>query len=189
MPRSTADRRSRIISCLSGSGLSSWLILMQPSPRADTSRLPLPSMRFCIRLISCLCVPDRNALPAQLTLVLFVADLFHPIDGLAIEPFLYGDVRHRGGWRGAMPMFLSRREPDHITRTNLLDRPTPALDPATASRHHQGLTQRMGMPCGASARLERDTGANHAGRIGGREERVNAYHASKILGRSFARWL
>src|SRR5579859_5597977 len=91
---------------------------------------------------SCLCVPDRNALPAQLTLVLFVADLFHPIDGLAIEPFLNGDVHHRGGWRGAMPMFLSRREPDHIARTNLLDRPTPALGPATASRHNQGLTQR-----------------------------------------------
>src|SRR5579859_630194 len=121
MPRSTADRISAIISCLSGIGLSSWLILMQPSPRADTSRLllPLPSMRFCIRLVSCLCVPDRNVLPARSTLVLFVADLFHPIDGLAIELFLNSDMGHRGGWCGTMPMFLTRREPDHIPWPNV----------------------------------------------------------------------
>src|SRR5579859_5013537 len=161
MPRSTADRISAIISCLSGIGLSSWLILMQPSPRAETSRLllPLPSMRFCIRFVSCLCVPDRNFLSARSGQVLFVADLFHPIDGLAIEAFLNGDVRHSGGWRGTMPMFLSRREPDHITRSNVLDRATPALDPAIASRHNQGLAQGVSMPGGPSARLERDTGA------------------------------
>jgi hypothetical protein len=36
-----------------------------------------------------------------------VADLFHPVDDLAVERFLNCDMRHGGGWRGTMPM---RRE-------------------------------------------------------------------------------
>src|SRR2546421_9179402 len=106
MPRSTADRISAIISCLSGIGLSSWLILMQPSPRAETYRrlVPLPSMRFCMCLVSCLCVPGRNDLPTRSGQVLFVTDLLHPIDGLAVELFLNSNVRHGCGWRGTVPM-------------------------------------------------------------------------------------
>src|SRR3954452_5156551 len=48
MPRSTAARSSEIISCLSGSRPYEALIPMQPSPSAETSRLLLPSLRFCI---------------------------------------------------------------------------------------------------------------------------------------------
>src|SRR5205085_7219000 len=106
MPRSTADRRSRIISCLSGIGLSSWLIPMQPSPSAETSRLLFPSVRFCI------VPPDAS--------VLVVRHLFHPVHDLAIEVLLNGDVRDGGGCRGAVPMFLTRRDPDHVTGPNLL---------------------------------------------------------------------
>src|SRR5512143_1184970 len=47
IPRSTAVRRKAIISCLSV-GLSPKLILMQPSPRAETSSPLFPSFRFCI---------------------------------------------------------------------------------------------------------------------------------------------
>src|SRR5947209_2442425 len=162
------------------------LMPMQPSTRAETSNLLFPGVRFCNRLVSCLCVKGRNDLPARSALVLFVADLFHPIDGLAIETFLNGDVRHGRGWRGSVPMFLTRWEPDHVTRPNVLDRLPPALDSATASCHDQGLAQRMGMPCGPSAGLEGDTGADRAGRIGCLEQRVNAYRASKVLGRPFA---
>src|SRR5437870_9267087 len=60
-------------------------------------------------------------------LVLFIADLFHPVDGFAVEPFHNRDVRHGRSWRGAVPMLLTRRAPDHVARPNLLDRPSPAL--------------------------------------------------------------
>src|SRR5207302_4538492 len=44
--------------------------------------------------------------------ILVVTHFFHPVDDLAVERFLNGDVRHcyRCRRRGAMPMFLVRRE-------------------------------------------------------------------------------
>src|SRR5712692_155008 len=128
----------------------------------------------------------RNFLPPRSGLVLFVADLFHPVDGLAVETFLNGDVRHGRGGRGAVPMLLTRREPDHVPRPNFLDRTAPALYPAEALRQDQGLAQRVAVPCGPSAGLERDTGADRACRIRCLEQGVNAYRAGKILGRTFA---
>src|SRR2546425_7909875 len=98
--------------------------------------------------------------------ILFVADLLHPVDGLAFEPFLNGDVRHGGRCGGAMPMLLTGREPDHVTGSNVIDRAAPTLGEAAARRHDEGLAQRVGVPCGPSAWLERDTGADHACRIG-----------------------
>src|SRR6266851_587117 len=159
---------------------------MQPSPKAETSKLLFPSVRFCICLVSCLCVKGRNFLPPRSGLVLFVADLFHPVGGLAVETFLNGDVRHGRGCRGTVPMFLTRREPDHVPRPNFLNRTPPALYPAAASRHDQGLAQRVAVPCCPSAGLERDTGADRACRSGCLEQGVNAYRAGKVLGRSFA---
>ena len=44
--------------------------------------------------------------------VLRVADLFHPVDGLAVEPLLDGDVRHRGRRRCPVPVLLAGRKPD-----------------------------------------------------------------------------
>src|SRR5437867_10097977 len=98
--------------------------------------------------------------------VFFIADLLHPVNGLAVELFHNRDVRHGRGCRGAVPMLLARRAPDDVTRPNLLDRASPALYQAAASCHDQGLTQRMDMPCCPSAGLERDTDAEGAGRIG-----------------------
>src|SRR5207247_6664455 len=121
--------------------------------------------------------------------VLLVADLFHPVNRFAVELFLNGDVRHGRGARGAVPMLLTRRQPDHITRPNLLDRAAPALCQAAASRYDQGLAQRVGVPRCPSAGLERDTGAERACRSDGLEQGVNAHRAGKILGRSFARAL
>ena len=42
---------------------------------------------------------------------------FHPIDRIAIQRFLNGDVRHRGRRRGAVPMLLVRCKPDQIAGT------------------------------------------------------------------------
>src|SRR5262249_24319824 len=91
--------------------------------------------------------------------VLFVADRFHPVHRLAVELFLDGDVRHGRGRRGAVPVLLARREPDHVARPDLLDRAAPALGQAAAGRHDQGLAQRVGVPRRPGAGLERDAGA------------------------------
>ncbi len=76
----------------------------------------------------------RNDRSPRSGLVLFLADLFHPVDGLAIEALLNGYVRHGGGCRGAVPVFLTRLEPDHVPRMNIFDwspqrctRPQPAV--------------------------------------------------------------
>ncbi len=50
------------------------------------------------------CAPS-GAVPDSFP-VLLVADVSHPIDHFAVLPFLNGDVRHRGGRRGAMPVLL-----------------------------------------------------------------------------------
>src|SRR5487761_717213 len=114
-------------------------------------------------------------------LVLFVADLFHPVDNLTVELFLNGDVRHGRGRRGPMPVLLTWRNPDHITRPDFLNRASPSLGPAATGRHDQGLAQRVGVPCRASARLESDGGALNKRRIGRLKKRIDTYGASEPL--------
>src|SRR6266849_10246204 len=60
--------------------------------------------------------------PLFLYAVLFVADLLHPINHLAVLLFLNGDVRHSGRLPSPMPVFLFRWEPDHITRADFFHR-------------------------------------------------------------------
>ena len=98
---------------------------------------------------------------------MIVADLFHPVNGLAGELFLDSDVRHCRAWCGAVPVFLTWRSPDHVARLNFLDRIAPALYPSAASRHDQGLAQRVGVPCRTGAGLECDTAPGRACRIVG----------------------
>src|SRR2546422_10601719 len=76
---------------------------------------------------------------SPLSLILFVADFFHPFDGLAVELFHNGDVRHRCGLRGAVPMLFTRRAPNHIARPNFFFRAAFALNPSTPGRDDQGL--------------------------------------------------
>src|SRR5947207_2298945 len=45
-------------------------------------------------------------------LVLFVGHLLHPVDDLAVQLFLDGDMRHGCRRRGAMPMLFARWAPD-----------------------------------------------------------------------------
>ena len=75
---------------------------------------------------------------------------------------------------------------NYVTRPNLLDRTAPALDEATASRHDEGLTQRVGMPRRASAWLEHDTDNEHACRLGWLEQGINPYSPGEIFGWPFA---
>ena len=95
-------------------------------------------------------------------LVLFIADLLHPVDGLAVERFLNGDVRHGRGRCGAVPVFLARRKPDDVARVYFLDRAALALRPTATGGNNQGLAQRVGVPGRASTRLERDACAGRA---------------------------
>ena len=88
--------------------------------------------------------------------------------------------------RRAVPMLLTRREPDHVAGPDFLDRPSPALRAAAARRDDEGLSERVGVPCGSSAGLERDAGADHACRIGRIEQRIDAHRAGEILGGPFA---
>src|SRR4051794_39656144 len=88
--------------------------------------------------------------------VFVIGDLLHPFDNLAVKRFGNGDVRHRAIGCGAMPMFLSWREPDDVPWTNALDRSSLPLDAAEPGGNQQGLAERMGMPGGPRARFERD---------------------------------
>jgi hypothetical protein len=54
-------------------------------------------------------------------MVLFVADLLHPIDDLPIELFLNGDTRRGRCRRRAMPVLFPSREPHHITREDRVE--------------------------------------------------------------------
>src|SRR5271165_4922546 len=93
--------------------------------------------------------------------VLLVSDLFHPIDSLTVEPFLDRDMGHCRCRRGAVPVLLTRRNPDHIPRPDLFDRAAFALRPAAARGHNKSLTERMRMPSRPCTRLECDAGTLH----------------------------
>ncbi len=55
-----------------------------------------------------------------------------------------------------MPMFLSGRKPNHVTRVDFLNRTALALNLAAAERGNQNLPEGMRMPGGPGARLEGD---------------------------------
>src|ERR1700693_873600 len=92
-------------------------------------------------------------------------------------------------WRRSVPMLLSRREPDHVTWPDFLDRSAPALRPAATGGHDEGLAQRMSVPGGTRARLESDAGPLRQCRIGRLKKRIDTYRAGKPLGRALARRL
>src|SRR3712207_283417 len=118
---------------------------MQPKPMAETSRPLFPSLRVCTLLLL------RSRVGGPLPAVLLVADRLHPGDRRAVQLLLDGDLAHGRGRRGAVPVLLARREPDHVTRADLPDRPALALGPAASGGDDQGLAERMGVPGGAGA--------------------------------------
>ncbi len=78
----------------------------------------------------------------SLSVVLLVADLFEPVPDFAIQRLLNGDMRHRDGRACAMPMLLSRRNPNDIAGPDFLDRTSPALHPTYTGSDDQSLTSR-----------------------------------------------
>src|SRR5690349_5444498 len=101
-----------------------------------------------------LCAPAHPSFP-----ILLVADFLQPVDVLAASGFLHGDVGHRRSRRGTVPMLQSRRKPDHVAGPDLLDRAALTLHPPEPGSDNQRLPERMRVPSGAGARLERDLGA------------------------------
>src|SRR4051794_13353716 len=99
---------------------------------------------------------------ALFAVVLLVGHLFQPLHVLAVHFFLNGNMRHAIGGRCAMPVFHAWRYPDDISQLDLTLFTPLLLHPAEASRHDQGLTERMSMPGRAGARLKRDGRARHA---------------------------
>src|SRR6266487_3720900 len=118
--------------------------------------------------------------------ILLIGNVLHPLDDFTIQRFLNGDVSHCSCRRRAVPMLLVRRKPDYIAWANFLDRSALTLRPAEAGGNYQRLTEWMCMPGGASTRLECDSCATNACRLGRLEQRVNPNCAGKIFGRSFA---
>ena len=124
-----------------------------------------------------------------LALILFVADLFQPVNRFAVELFLYGDVRYGRRGCSTMPMLFARRNPDHVARPNFLDWGSPALCPATTSRHNQSLAQWVGVPRRPGAGLEGDTDADNTRRSRRGDQWIDTHRASEPLGGSLAGWL
>src|SRR5689334_17421898 len=117
--------------------------------------------------------------------VLLVGDVFEPVDRLAIELLLHGDVRHRRGWRGAVPVLFARGKPHDVTGADLFNRSAPALDAAGPGCHDQRLAERMRVPRGACAWLE---GHGRTGSSGGRgrlKQRIDTDRAGKPVTGSF----
>src|SRR5271157_3894342 len=100
--------------------------------------------------------PSSARVGAKSFAVLLVADLFHPIDVLAVERFRNGDVRHRGRCGRTVPVLFAGRKPDDVARADFFGRSALALHPAEAGRHNKRLAERMGMPHRPGTGLERD---------------------------------
>src|SRR6266704_2278450 len=125
--------------------------------RRSTRRAPSTTLAPCAERSRAVASPSpllapvmTTTFPAMLLLirafVLLVRDLLHPVDDLAVERFLNGDMGHAGGRHRAVPMLFTRRARDHVTRSNHSDRSAPALHQSTPRRNDQGLTQRMRVP-------------------------------------------
>src|SRR3954469_18681064 len=118
--------------------------------------------------------------------VLLVGYVFQPVDRLAIELLLHGDVRHRGGRRRAMPVLFTRRKPDDVTRSDLLDRSTPALGASGTGGDDQRLPERMRVPRGARAGLERHGRAGGASRSRSLKQRIDTDSAGEPFTRTLS---
>ena len=93
--------------------------------------------------------------------VLLVADLFHPVDDLAVEPLLNGDVRQGGARNGAASASSgAETRPHHRAISSAF-----ALSPAAFRGHNERLPERVRMPCGSCTRFERHVSGLHELRI------------------------
>src|SRR4051794_1744084 len=110
--------------------------------------------------------------------------MLHPVNDLAVELLLDGDVCHARGRRGSVPVLFAGRKPDHIAGTNLLDRAAFALRPATARCDDESLSKRMYMPRSPRTRFERYASTLNQRGIRCLEERIDSYVPREPIGRS-----
>src|ERR1700688_3077444 len=96
----------------------------------------------------------ESLLGGGLRLVLLVGHRFQPSNVVAALGLLHGDVFHPMLGCGPVPMFLVRRNPNRVAGADLPDRTAPGLHMADAGCDVQSLPEWMGMPGGASTRLE-----------------------------------
>src|SRR5215204_877592 len=163
------DGRAPIASFFSVAGPRPKLRPMQPRPRAETYGPRVPSLRVLMVSSPVFCC-------LWLTSVLLVGHVLHPVDALAVELFLNGDVSHGSGRRRPVPVPFAWREPDGITGLDRLDGAALTLSPAAAGSDDQRLPERMGMPGRPRAGLEGDACARPC-RVVRREQRINARRA------------
>src|SRR6266536_3517104 len=137
-------------------------MLMQPRPRAETSRLLLPSFRVCIVLP----VSYYQGLRCRATwaAILLVGDESTPRGAVAFVVDLpHRKVGHEVVGGRAVPVPLSRRRVDHVAGADLDDLAAARLHQPTPLGHVQRLAAWMGVPGGAGARCEPDDVDAHAG--------------------------
>src|SRR6266436_8255982 len=110
-----------------------------------------------------------------------VGDVLHPGGVVAVLRFLHRNVNHAGGRSAAMPMLFAGRNKDHIAALDLAYRLALGLDPPHAGDHVKRLAERMRVPRGSRARLERHAVGGQPCRRLRRDDRVLPDRAGKIL--------
>src|SRR5689334_9411209 len=114
--------------------------------------------------------------------ILLVADLFHPVHNLTVFLFLNGNMTHGSGRRGAVPVLLTGRKPDHITGPDLLHWSAFVLGPTAPCRYDESLAERVCVPRCSGARLKSHTRALDKGRIRRLKKWINPYGAGEPIG-------
>src|SRR5258708_34585223 len=96
--------------------------------------------RFCCsdfpgQSLTITCGMAGSSFRVSISAVLVIADLFHPLDVLAIELLLHRDVRQCRCRRCPMPVLLAWREPHHVAWLDHLNGAAPSPPPAGTRLH------------------------------------------------------
>ena len=93
-------------------------------------------------------------------------------------------MSHRCRRRGAVPVTLIRRAPNHVSRPNFFDWAVFALGPATACGNDERLPERVRVPVRAGAWLEGNAGAGDASWRRWRAQRIDTNTTGEVIGRT-----
>lgn len=124
-----------------------------------------------------------------LPLIFLIAYLFQPFNCFSVKLLLDGNVCHGCCWSGAVPVLFARREPNHITGMDFLNRAALSLCQTTPGSNYQGLAKWVSVPGSTGFGFKCNDCANCASRGICLEKRVYSYCTGKIFFRPFARRL
>lgn len=116
--------------------------------------------------------------------VLLVANLFHPLDNLAVELFLKRNVRHFCRGSSTMPVLYAGRNPDDIAFVDLLNLSTLFLHPASTGGYSQGLAERMRVPRSPRTQFKTNSCSSNTRWLDYGQKRFDAHDSGKVLRRS-----